>query len=59
MPLHSAALYGHKAVVELLLANGADISAKTPAGETSLQIATERGYKEIAELLRKHEAKKE
>jgi ankyrin repeat protein len=57
MPLHSAALYGHKAVVELLLANVADISAETPSGETPMQIAKERGHTEIVELLRKHGAK--
>jgi pectate lyase len=56
MPLHSAALYGHKAVVELLIANDANIGAKTPADEIALQIAVDRGYTEVADLLRKHKA---
>ena len=47
----------HKAAVELLLANGADISAKTPEGETPLHIAIGWGYKEIADLVRKSQTK--
>ena len=41
-------------VVELLLANKADINAKTNGGETPFQKATLRGQNAIVELLRKY-----
>lgn len=37
--LHSAAMFGHKAVAELLLANGANVNAKNSYGETPLERA--------------------
>ena len=34
-PLHSAAYHGHKGIVELLIAKGADVNAKTDGGFTN------------------------
>jgi ankyrin repeat protein len=53
-PLHRAAEYGHKDVVELLLANGADVNAQSRNGWTPLNGAMLRGNHKVAELLRKH-----
>jgi hypothetical protein len=39
--LHSAACNGHKAVVQLLLENGADIEAKNESGGTALHWAAD------------------
>ncbi|MDP7135593.1 MAG: ankyrin repeat domain-containing protein, partial [Planctomycetota bacterium] len=52
-PLHSAT----KEVVELLIANGADVNAKDDNGETSLNWAIFKGKTETADLLRKHGGK--
>jgi pectate lyase len=49
--LHRAAISGHKDVVELLLAKGADIEAGKFHIGTALHYAAEKGHKEIAELL--------
>jgi cytohesin len=47
-PLHYAAQLGHKEIVELLIANDADVNAKNKYGETPLLSAATKG---IAELL--------
>jgi ankyrin repeat protein len=52
-PLHWAAENGHKAVVELLLAHGADLSARDHFNFTALDLALKAGHVESAELLRK------
>ncbi|MFZ2149018.1 MAG: ankyrin repeat domain-containing protein [Sedimentisphaerales bacterium] len=51
--LYSAASGGHKEVVELLLAEGADINEKTAAytDVTTLHAAAREGHKEIVEVL--------
>jgi hypothetical protein len=49
-PLHYAAMEGHKEIVELLLANGADVNTKDD-GVTPLHFAASGDHKEIAELL--------
>ena len=54
-PLHYAARWGHKEVVELLIAAGADVNVKFEDGKTALNWVSSRG--EIADLLRKHGAK--
>jgi len=50
-PLHYAAQEGHKDVAELLLANHADVNAKTFNGATPLHLAAQRGHKDVVELL--------
>ena len=49
-PLHYAAGYGYKEIVELLIAEGADVDAKTTTGGTPLFNAV-GSHKEITELL--------
>ena len=50
-PLHSAALFGRVDAATLLLANGAELSAKTDVGETALEIAQEEEQAEVIVLL--------
>ena len=49
--MHNAATYGHKEVVELLIAEGADVNGKGEGGGTPLHYAALGGHKEVAELL--------
>ena len=49
--LGHAAKYGHNEIAELLIENGADVSAKSLKGLTPLHYAAANGHKEIAELL--------
>ena len=53
-PLHSAVLTDQREIVELLIANSADVNVKGPHGRTPLDWANN---KEIAALLRKHGGK--
>ncbi len=55
-PLPSAVINGHKQVVELLIAKGADVKAGDDANKKPLHYAAEKGHKEIAELLIAHGA---
>ena len=55
--LHWAALNGHKDVVELLLANKAELDAKNNSGDTPLHWAAQEGHKDVAELLLANKAK--
>ena len=50
-PLHSAAVSGQKNVVELLLANKADVNAKNSDGKQPLHLAAESGHEPVAVLL--------
>ena len=50
-PLHFAAYAADKDVVELLLANKAEVNAKDNEGKTPLHIAAGFGRKDVAELL--------
>jgi uncharacterized protein len=49
--LHYAAFNGKKDVVELLLANTADVSAKDNVGRTPLHAAASTGHEDVVELL--------
>jgi ankyrin repeat protein len=44
-------------MLKLLIANRADVNPKDNQGRRPLWFAKDRGYKEIMELLNKHEAK--
>ena len=55
-PLHFAAYSGNE-VVELLIANGADVNAKNQADATPLDKAIEKNRDETVSLLRKHGGK--
>jgi len=44
-------------LVELLIAKGADVTARDGDGRTPLWYAQDEGHTEIIELLRKHGAK--
>ena len=55
--LHWAALEGHKEIVELLIAKGADVNVKDGDGETPLGKAIRNEQTKIADLLRKRGSK--
>jgi ankyrin repeat protein len=55
-PLHLAVESGHENIVELLLANTADINAKNKSGQTPLDLAVEWGQTNIAKVLLAHGA---
>ena len=50
-------VFGHKEVVELLIAKGADVNAKGDGGTTPLDRAIINDETENADLLRKHGGK--
>jgi ankyrin repeat protein len=55
--LHGAIQFGHQAMVEWLLNNGAqNVNAKDFRGKTALTVAQEKGLTEIADLLRQRGA---
>ena len=56
-PLHHVTVKGHKEIVELLIAKGADVNVLDGGGYTPLDRAIKKNHTEIADLLRKHEAK--
>lgn len=49
VPLHWAAYFGHAAIVELLLENGADADSTNANGQTPLDVATDPKVREILE----------
>ena len=56
-PLHQAAREGLKEVVELFIAEGADVNAKDRVGETPLDFAINENRTETADLLREYGGK--
>ncbi|MFZ5724045.1 MAG: ankyrin repeat domain-containing protein [Pseudomonadota bacterium] len=56
-PLHWAAIFNHKAVVELLPANKADVNARDKHNETPLHKAGQNGHGDVAAVLRRHGAR--
>jgi hypothetical protein len=52
--LHWAAFWGQEKVVEQLLANKAEVNAKSNDGRTPLYYAESFGYKDVADLLRQY-----
>ena len=58
-PLHYAAAGGHKEIVELLLAKGADVNQRDKIGKTPTYWAMRYGRKEVTAILRKHGGKTE
>ena len=56
-PLIYAAEEGHKQIVELLIAKGADVNTEDNVGRTPLDWAATWGMKEIADLLQKQVGK--
>jgi len=52
--LRLAAMKGRKDVVELLLANQAELNARNENGATPLHMALVEGHQDVAELLREH-----
>lgn len=51
-PLHLAAQYGNIDLIILLLENGASIETKTSQGYTASDLASAKGFHEIAEILK-------
>lgn len=49
--LHSAAAFGHQAIVEFLITNGADLNVINNKKQTPLHLAAARGQIAVAELL--------
>ena len=60
-PLHGAVFFGHKELIELLIAKDADVNAIGPDGKTPRDWATHpdnpNASAETADLLRKHGGK--
>jgi|GEM_PF-1530186 len=55
-PLMEAAAFGHKEIVEILIANGADPGIVNPENKTALVFAEENLRESIADVLRAHAA---
>lgn len=53
-PLHLAALAGHKKIVKILLAAGADPNAETTLGRTPLYLAQLHGREDVRGYLVRH-----
>jgi len=55
-PIHDAALTGDVELMEMLIANGADVDARDVHGYTPLILAIQEGYTDIAKTLIAHGA---
>jgi len=56
-PLHYCALHGLSDVAEVLLAAGADVSARSDENLTPLKLATKMEYQQMVDLLQRYGAK--
>ena len=56
-PFHVACRRGNVTIVELLIAKGADVNAKTGKSYTPLSLAEQEGHNQVVDLLRKHGAR--
>jgi len=56
-PLSFAAANDYKELIELLIAEGADVNAKDVTGQTPLDGAVDNGFNQTAAVLRKHGGK--
>jgi len=54
--VHTAARWGHKDVVDLLLTHGAEVNAQNKVGITPLFIAANEGHENVVKLLLAHGA---
>ena len=53
--LHKAAFdQAETGIVDLLLESGVDIEAKNKSGKTALQLAEEKGHRDIVRVIKKH-----
>jgi ankyrin repeat protein len=50
-PLLYASFEGHKEIVTMLVAGGADVNLKAPNGQTALMLAAKRGYLDVVRTL--------
>ena len=56
--LHKATFDQEKtAIVDLLLQSGIDVEAKNISGKTALNLAEEKGHREIVRVIKKHQSK--
>lgn len=53
-PLHWAAEYGHRALVQTLLQKGADPNARTRSGWNAMDLSKAEGHREVEEFLRNY-----
>lgn len=51
-PIHLAAQYGNIDLIVALLEEGADITRRTDAGQTASDLAADKGFVEIADILK-------
>jgi ankyrin repeat protein len=56
-PLHFAVYRHSETITKMLIAKGASVNAKDDFGSTPLRWASDKGYKDIVELLKRHGAK--
>ena len=50
-PLHLAAQHGNIEIIIILLEQGADVASRTGQGLTAADIAFDKGFKELGEIL--------
>ncbi|KAF3938587.1 Ankyrin-2 [Dactylella cylindrospora] len=58
-PLHIACAFGHASAVKTLLIHGGDPEQQTDDGKTALNVAEEKGFGEVVEIIKSEEWKKD